>query len=120
VELKSYLRDGERMSDNNNSGSMKSLRQLETTTGRTTASIFQVTVDKTILIQYQASLQDGGNCSTGKMALFRMKKERYWMLQVALTLKTETSLCTISMERSTRDGRSSMPMSIQMSQLRDN
>jgi hypothetical protein len=42
------------------------------------------------------------------------------MFKGELMLKTETSLSTEIMERPTKDGKSSMLMSIQMSQLRVN
>jgi hypothetical protein len=51
------------MPETNNSGSMKSLRLLETTTGRTTASKSKETVDLPTLELYHLSHQDGGNCS---------------------------------------------------------
>jgi hypothetical protein len=47
----------------NNSGSMKSLRPLETTTGRITALKFKVTAEATTLELTLALVQDGGNCS---------------------------------------------------------
>ena len=60
------LRDGETMLETNNSGSMKSPRLLETTTGRTTALISKATEIAIILELFLASTQDGGNCSDTK------------------------------------------------------
>jgi len=114
-------RDGERTNDNNNSGSMRSPRPSETTTGRTTALISKATVKATTSELSQVSTQDGGNCSIlRKENSFKTKEARSWMLMAALMLKTETSLCITNTERSTKDGKLSMLMSIQMSQLRDN
>jgi hypothetical protein len=50
------------MSDNNNSGSMKSQRPLETTTGRTMLSKSKATETATTS-RLPESTQDGGNCS---------------------------------------------------------
>jgi hypothetical protein len=65
----SYLRDGERMPDNNSSGSMRFPRPLEITTGRTIALKFKAMVAAAISELFQASTQDGGSCSDIKMAL---------------------------------------------------
>jgi hypothetical protein len=67
VEETWYSRDGERILDNNNSSSMKSLRQLEITTGRTIALISKAMVIVTTSEQPQASTQDGGRCSESRM-----------------------------------------------------
>jgi hypothetical protein len=67
-----------------------------------------------------ASTQDGGNCSRKRVNSLSMRKERSLMCKVVLMLKTETSLCTTSMVRLIRDGRSSMLMNTLMSQPRVN
>jgi hypothetical protein len=51
------------MLETNNSGSMKSPRPLETTTGRITALKSKVTAEAATLELTLALVQDGGNCS---------------------------------------------------------
>jgi len=63
VVLTLSSRDGERMLLNNNSGSMRSQRLSETTTGRTIALISHQMVDLATLELSQVSTQDGGNYS---------------------------------------------------------
>jgi hypothetical protein len=59
--LQSISRDGETTQDNNNGSSMKSPRQLETTTGRTMPSKSKAMVTATTL-ELLVSTQDGGRC----------------------------------------------------------
>jgi hypothetical protein len=72
-ELKWSSRDGERIQDNNNSGSMKSPRPSETTTGRTTALISKAT-EEAITLELLVSTQDGGNCSRKMENSLSMRK----------------------------------------------
>ena len=78
------------MQETNNSGSMKSLRQSEITTGRTTALISKTMETATISEQSPVSTQDGGRCSDIRTAWLSMKEERSWPLMVGLTMKIET------------------------------
>jgi hypothetical protein len=56
-------RDGELIPNNNNGGSMRSPRPLETTTGRTIALISKEMVEAKTSELSQVSIQDGGRCS---------------------------------------------------------
>ena len=103
----------------NSSGLMKCQRQSETTTGRTIALTSKETEDHPILEQYHPLLQDGGNCSRKMENSLSMKKERLWMFQEVLMLKTETLLFIKDMVRSTKDGRSSMLTSMLKNQRRE-
>jgi len=114
-----FLRDGERMLDNNNSGSMKSPRLSEIITGRTTALTFKVMVVQATLEQYQASTQDGGNCSRRMENSLSTRKERYWMFLEVSMPRIETFLSNQEMVKYIKDGRSYTLMSIQMSQRRE-
>jgi hypothetical protein len=99
---------------------MKSPKLSETTIGRTIALISKAMVTATTSELLLVSTPDGGNCSDIKMDLLLMIKERFLMSTVELMLKTETLLFMPNMERSIKDGKSSMLMNIQTSQQRDN
>jgi hypothetical protein len=115
-----FLRDGEIMPGTNNSGSMKSLRQSETTTGKTTASISKEMDHQATLELSLESLQDGGNCSRKTVSSLSMRKERCYMFQEELMLKTEILRFKPETDRYIKDSRSSMLTSTLKSQLRVN
>jgi hypothetical protein len=69
-------RDGERMLKISNSGSMKSPRLSEITTGRTIALISKEMEVLANLELSRVSLQGGGNYSKRRENLSSMKKER--------------------------------------------
>jgi hypothetical protein len=70
---------------------MRSLRQLETTTGRTTASTSKAMVEALTSELPQVSTQDGGRCSELRInSMSPMRKERLSQFQEDLIKKTET------------------------------
>jgi hypothetical protein len=75
-------RDGERMLLCNNSGSMRSQRLLEATTGKTIALIFKAMVDQATLELPQVSTQDGGNCSRRTVNSLSTRRVKYLMSMV--------------------------------------
>jgi hypothetical protein len=102
------------------SSSMKKIRQLDQTTGRTMlwkskAMVVQATSDS-----LQVSTQDGGKCSTKMEHLLSMKKEKSWTFLEGLIEKTRTSRCSTSMEKSTNYSISSMRTSGRRSQSKEN
>jgi len=116
-----WSRDGERMLLNNNSSSMKFQRPSDQRHGPTMPWKSNQTEDLTILELHLVSLQDGGNCSKKKAISSWMKEERESKSKEMLTVKIEMSLLLLkNMVKLTNNGKLSMLMSIQMSQLRDN
>jgi len=116
-----WSRDGERMLLNNNSSSMKFQRPSDQRHGPIMPWKSNQTEDLTILELHLVSLQDGGNCSKKKAISSWMKEERESKSKEMLTVKIEMSLLLLkNMVKLTNNGKLSMLMSIQMSQLRDN
>jgi hypothetical protein len=99
---------------------MKSQRPLETTTGRTTVLISNLTVVLPTLEQPLVSTQDGGSYSDSKMDMLPMKEERSLKSKVISMLRTETSLLETKTVRLDKDGESSMLMNMRRSQPRVN
>jgi hypothetical protein len=112
-------RDGERIKDNNNSGSITFQRPSETTTGRTTASTFKATVAATISEPSQVSTQDGGRCSELKESSLSTRRVKLWKSLTDLTMRIETLLWLKRTAKYNRDGRSFMLINMKMNQLRD-
>jgi hypothetical protein len=99
---------------------MRSLKLLETTTGRTTVLISKVMAIVTISELLLASIQDGGRCSDIRMAMLQMKEEKLLLLMVELIMKTETLSWKLETTRFTRDGELSTLTSMRKSQLKVN
>ena len=86
-------RDGERMSLDNNTTSTRFQRPLDLNNGRTMLWQFNPMVDQQTSTSHLASTLDGGNCSDSKKEhTLSMRKERLWMYQVDLIMRTKTSL----------------------------
>jgi hypothetical protein len=115
-----FSRDIERMLLNNNSTLMRKLRQSDLRHGRTMACKSNPTVDHQTSALHLLSNPDGGNCSDIKDNSLSMKEEKLWMFKEELMPRTETFKLQTKMERSNNNGKLSMLMSIQESQLREN
>jgi hypothetical protein len=114
-------RDGERMSLDNNTTSMRFQRQSDPNNGRTMQWKFNPTVDLTTSVSHLASTLDGGNYSNSKKEhMLSIRKERLLKYQVDLIMKTKTLLSVTKITRFNKDGKLSMLMSIQLSQLKEN
>ena len=96
VPTMSPLRDGERMFQHNNGGSIKNQRPSIHNNGRTMLWKFNPMVDHKTLDVPQVLHQDGGNCSRCKDNSLPTRKERSQTSQEVLIPKTETSLSTTS------------------------
>jgi len=107
------------MLPNNNSSSMKLQRPSGQRHGPTMPWKSNQTVDLTISELHLASLQDGGKCLEKREISSSTRREKFWMFQVVSMPKTEMSLSTTSMVKSTRDGRLSMLMNTQMNQRKE-
>jgi len=76
---------------------MRSQRPSRTTTG----SLTHLTSNPTeglLISDVPQPTQDGGNCSDIIATSLKTKKERFWISQETLMLKTETSLFMPNME----------------------
>jgi hypothetical protein len=105
---------------NNNSTLMRFQRPSDPRHGRTMVCKSNPTVDHKTSDSHLLLNLDGGNCSEKMVTLLSMIKERLWMSQEDLIMRTKILLSPTSMERSIRDGRSYMLMSIHVNQSREN
>jgi hypothetical protein len=114
-------RDGERMFLVNNTTSTRCQRLSDLNNGRTMQWKFNPTVDLTTSVSHLASTLDGGNYSNSKKEhMLSIRKERLLKYQEDLITKTKTLSSVTKIPRLNRDGKSSMLMSIQLNQLKEN
>jgi len=97
-------KDGERMSQHNNTSSIMLIRLSDLNSGRTMPWKSNPTADQPTFISHQALTQDGGNSSNIKMVTLLTRKQRSLKFKETLMLRIETSLLETRMVRSISNG----------------